>query len=127
MTRSNKHTHTQSKTKKIVLIAIAAVLVVIAGGYTYRSTYYQDRFLPNTSIDDIDISNKTVAEANDLLHDRYSKQAFTIKEGNTDWKTINLAQFGLQTDFTKELEDLKDEQTSGHGEWPMYLLQKIKN
>lgn len=110
MTRSNKHTHTQSKTKKIVLIAIAAVLVVIAGGYAYRSTYYQDRFLPNTSIDDIDISNKTVAEANDLLHDRYSKQSFTIKEGNTDWKTINLAQFGLQTDFTKELEDLKDEQ-----------------
>ena len=76
MTRSNKHTHTQSKTKKIVLIAIAAVLVVIAGGYAYRSTYYQDRFLPNTSIDDIDISNKTVAEANDLLHDRYSKQSF---------------------------------------------------
>ena len=80
MTRSNKHTHTQSKTKKIVLIAIAAVLVVIAGGYTYRSTYYQDRFLPNTSIDDIDISNKTVAEANDLLHDRSANSLLQSKK-----------------------------------------------
>ncbi|MDT2986757.1 L,D-transpeptidase family protein [Enterococcus casseliflavus] len=110
MTRSNKHTDAKNNTKKIVLIVVAALLVVIAGGYTYRSTYYANRFLPKTEIDGIDISNKTVAEANALLHDRYSQEAFTIKDGDSEWKTVNLAQFGLQTDFTDELQSLKDEQ-----------------
>ncbi|MFR3287704.1 MAG: hypothetical protein ACLTQU_10655, partial [Enterococcus casseliflavus] len=110
MTRSNKHTDAKNNTKKIVLIVVAALLVVIAGGYIYRSTYYANRFLPKTEIDGIDISNKTVAEANALLHDRYSQEAITIKDGDSEWKTVNLAQFGLQTDFTDELQSLKDEQ-----------------
>lgn len=110
MTRSNKHSNTNSKTKKIILIVLAALLVVIAGGYTYRSTYYATRFLPNTKIDGVDMSNKTVAEANTLLHDRYSQEDFTIKDGDSEWKTVNLAQFGLQTDFTDELQSMKDDQ-----------------
>ncbi|OTE89002.1 hypothetical protein B1K96_32515, partial [Escherichia coli] len=73
-------------------------------------TYYANRFLPKTEIDGIDISNKTVVEANALLHDRYSQEDFTIKDGDSEWKTVNLAQFGLQTDFTDELQSLKDEQ-----------------
>lgn len=108
MTRSNKHQ--KNHKTRIALVVSAILLFVIAGGYTYRSTYYTNHFLPNTIINDIDVSNKTVAEANELFNAHYAKQEFSITENNSDWKTLNLAEFGLQTDFTDELNKAKDEQ-----------------
>lgn len=123
MTRSHKHK--KSKTTKVVAIVLAVLFVLVAGGYTYRSTYYSDHFLPNTKIDKIDISNKTVAEANELLHEQYASQEFTIAEKNSEWKKINLAQFGLQTDFTKELKALKEDQNQWS--WGMAYVSAAEN
>ncbi|MFZ2863028.1 MAG: hypothetical protein WAZ39_09720, partial [Trichococcus flocculiformis] len=48
--------------KKPIIIGATAVLL-IAAGYFGAGSYYKDKFLPNTMLDGIDISNDTVAQA----------------------------------------------------------------
>ena len=48
--------------KKPIIIGATAILLVVAG-YFGAGSYYEDKFLPNTMLDGIDISNDTVAQA----------------------------------------------------------------
>ncbi len=46
MTRNEKR-NSRSRTR-IGVIVVLGLLVVLVGGYTIRSTYYAQRFLPNS-------------------------------------------------------------------------------
>lgn len=109
MSLSKKRSMT-STTQKVIIGVLVGILVVVAG-YSYRSTYYVDRFLPKTYVEDINVSELTVEEANKKLHDHYASQEFTLKENDQEWKKINKHEFGLNTDFTSELEKIKADQS----------------
>ncbi|MFZ2370437.1 MAG: hypothetical protein WAW01_07360, partial [Trichococcus flocculiformis] len=49
--------------KKKPIIIGAATILLVAAGYFGAGSYYEDKFLPNTMLDGIDISNDTVAQA----------------------------------------------------------------
>jgi lipoprotein-anchoring transpeptidase ErfK/SrfK len=109
MSLSGKRSMT-STTQKVIIGVLVGILVIVAG-YSYRSTYYVDRFLPKTYVEDINVSELTVEEANKKLHDRYAAQEFTLKENDQEWKTINKHEFGLNTDFTSDLEKMQNDQS----------------
>ena len=70
MSLSKKRSMT-STTQKVIIGVLVGILVVVAG-YSYRSTYYVDRFLPKTYVEDINVSELTVEEANKKLDNHYA-------------------------------------------------------
>lgn len=117
MSRANKRSKKANNKGKYFLIGGLVALVALTGAYAYRSSYYATHYLPNTYVEGMDISNLTVTEVDQLLHDRYTSEEFTLTIDANEWKTLNKADFGLQTDFGKELEDLQEEQNNWS--WPI--------
>lgn len=109
MSRANKRSNNKGK---YFLIGGLAILAVLIGAYAYRSTYYATRYLPNTSVEGITVSNLTTEEAEQKIHDRYASEEFVLTIDNKEWKKLNKADFGLQTDFSEELKNLQAEQNN---------------
>ena len=106
-------TNTRKKKKQTshkFLWALLVIVVLLIAGYTYRSTYYADHFLPNTQIEKTSVGQLTVAQADKKLQEQYSAATFTLTENNQDWKTINQLDLGLQTDFSADLAKVKKNQ-----------------
>lgn len=108
MTRTAKHKN--SKTVRYSVIAGIAVLLVLMSVYFFRSTYYTNHFLPNTKINETDVSNLSVEQANEKLQETYSKQTLAIKENGQVWKEIEKSDLGYKDDFTEELKPLLEKQ-----------------
>ncbi|KFN89483.1 ErfK/YbiS/YcfS/YnhG family protein [Tetragenococcus muriaticus PMC-11-5] len=87
------------KTVRFILIGLVVVLIAVIGGYTYRSMHYSSHFLPDTFINGTRVSDLTANQANELLHDRYDAQEFTVEQNGEEWKTFKKADLGLDTDF----------------------------
>lgn len=108
MSRASRHQ--KSGKKKYILIAALLVVVALTTGYGVNASNYSERFLPNTKINHTDISDLTVAEANKKLQDATAETNFTITDNGTEWKKISLADLGMKTDFSKELDNLLGDQ-----------------
>lgn len=122
MTRSQRHL---KHTKKII-IALAAALVVFGIGYAVRSNHYSSHFLPKTFINETDIGNLTVSQANDKLKKASAEQSFDIKDNGQVWKSIKKTDFGLKSDFDGELKKLMKDQN--HWSWGMaYVFASDKS
>ncbi len=109
MSRVDRHSKFNKKGQIAVISALVVLLLALAG-YSYRSTYYANRFLPQTFVEGMNVSDLTLAEANKKLHNRYASQEFTLTENSQEWKKINKADFGLQTDFADELQGIQKKQ-----------------
>lgn len=102
MTRSSRHkSHT-----KVILWVVLGLFVALFAGYSIRGNHYADRFLPNTKINDINISNLSVAEANKKLKGNADQQEFSITDNGKPWKTVKKTELGLKTDYTDELQKI---------------------
>ncbi|MGM0126195.1 hypothetical protein IGI37_003624 [Enterococcus sp. AZ194] len=110
MTRGNTRAQRQSKVAKIIILITLGIIVLLAGGYTYRSIYYTKHFLPKTEVNSVDVSNLTIDEAKKQLQEKYSSETFKITEEGTTWKEIKKTDLGVSLDFTKELEKLRQKQ-----------------
>ena len=108
MSRTSRHK--KSGKKKYVLIAILVVLAALTTGYGVNASNYSDRFLPNTKINHTDISDLTVAEANEKLKAATDDTKFTITDNGQEWKSISLSDLGMKTDFSGELKNLLADQ-----------------
>lgn len=111
MTRGGARTKKQGKIKKISLIVALGILVLLVSGYTYRSIYYTSHFLPKTEVNSVDVSNLTIDEAKTALKEKYASETFTINEDGQLWKEIKKSDLGVNLDFTKELENLRQKQS----------------
>ncbi|AYW46002.1 L,D-transpeptidase family protein [Tetragenococcus koreensis] len=112
------------KTTRNILIGLVVILIVALGGYAYRSAHYSDHFLPDTYINGTKVSNLTADQANDLLHERYEAQEFTIEQDGQEWKSLKKADLGLSTDFSDELESMINQQNNWG--WGLSFLSSAK-
>ena len=108
MTRSSH----RKKSIHIGLLSALGVILVLISFYTYRSTYYANRFLPKTEINSINVGNLTVAQANTKLQDTYSNEKISIKENGTTWKEIAKSELGYKDDFSSDLTPILQSQNA---------------
>ncbi len=123
MSRLDKRSKMKKSTRTI-LIGLLVVLIVAIGGYAYRSMHYSDHFLPDTFINGTKVSNLTAQQANDVLHERYDAQEFTIEQDGKEWKTLKKVDLGLETDFSDELESMINKQNNW--QWGLSSLSTNK-
>ena len=102
----------RKKSKNIGLLSAIGVILVLISFYTYRSTYYANRFLPKTEINSINVGNLTVAQANTKLQDTYSNEKISIKENGTTWKEIAKSELGYKDDFSSDLTPILQSQNA---------------
>ena len=106
MTRSSQH----KKKIHIGILSALGVLLILVSFYTFRSTYYTSHFLPHTEINEIDVSNMTVDQANKKLKDTYSNTTLAIEENGKVWQEIAKSELGYRDDFSDDLSKLLSKQ-----------------
>ena len=107
--------------KKPIIIGATAV-VLIAAGYFGAGSYYENKFLPNTMLDGIDISNDTVAQAKEETTAAMPHAQIQIVEKGETIHAFTPADLGVSIDNTEKLETMKAEQSGWN--WPILLFQE---
>lgn len=108
--------------KKKPIIIGAAAFLLIAAGYFGAGSYYEDKFLPNTMLDGIDISNDTVAQAKKETTAAIAQAQIEIVENGETILAFTPADLGVSIDNTEKLETMKAEQNGW--DWPILLFQE---
>ncbi len=109
----------EKKERRIKILAAAGAAVLLLGGigfgaYIHVARKYETVFFPNTVINEIDVSGKTVEEVKEEISSGIETYQLTIrtrdgKEGVIDGKDIN-----LRSEFDGSLETyLEDQDTMG--------------
>ena len=107
--------------KKPIIIGATAV-VLIAAGYFGAGSYYENKFLPNTMLDGIDISNDTVAQAKEETTAAIAQAQIQIVENGETIHAFTPADLGVSIDNTEKLETMKAEQSGWN--LPILLFQE---
>ncbi|WP_317636242.1 L,D-transpeptidase family protein [Xylocopilactobacillus apicola] len=91
------------------LISIFGIIIV-STFYLLYSLNFQNNFMPNTQAFGVDISNKDVNEAADLLHSKLDNMEFKIYEDSSVVYTITSKEIDLKKDYHPFLKDLMKRQ-----------------
>ena len=125
--RSRKRTDAPEGKKKAGRIALAAVigtavLAAAGAGYYFLETgKYKTAFFPNTTINGINASGKTVEEVKSLIEAGLSGYTLTVQARDGASGTIGTEEIGLHSEFDGSLEKLLEEQEPG--QWIRYLKE----
>lgn len=111
MTMNEKQPRSRKKKPfpvKAVAIA-AAVLVVCAGSgigyYVYQAQQYNHVFFPNTVINGMDVSKKTVGQVKEMIASGIQGYSLVLKERGGDTEEIFGAEIDLKSEFDGSLEN----------------------
>nr|WP_319216099.1 L,D-transpeptidase family protein [uncultured Trichococcus sp.] len=107
--------------KKKPIIIGAATILLVAAGYFGAGSYYEDKFLPNTMLDGIDISNDTVAQAKAETTAAIAQAQVEIVENGETILAFTPDDLGISIDNSEKLEAMKAEQNGW--DWPFLLFQ----
>lgn len=95
-------------------VIIAAAVILAAGGaagyYVSVAHTYQEAFLPNTHINGIDASKKTVEEVMAEIEEGLSGYELTVLERTGAGEVITKDEIGLHAEFDGSLEELLEAQ-----------------
>lgn len=101
------------KQTKTILIAVAsAIVVVLAGLYIYRGVHYQNRYLPQTKVENVDISKLTYAQAKAKLQHHLVATTYHLYEKKQQRATVTGKKLGLAQDSNDSLKQLLHKQNS---------------
>ncbi len=109
------------KRRKKLYITIPVVAAAVAAVYLGVSAYYMRHYLPNTVINGIDCSSKTVDELEVLIIGEVDEYELTLEERGGSAETIRGAEIGLQVVFDGTLNEILEEQKAFA--WPAALLE----
>lgn len=124
--KNNYKNDNSDKIRKILMVGVPVALLAIGlGTYGHKSTYYADRFLPNTEINNVDVSQMTVAEANEKLKKSHTENPFVIQVDDQDWRSVAPEDFGWSSDFTGALK--KEQEDQNNWSWGIRNLSSAKN
>ena len=101
-----------SRGKKIALIVIIAVAAALAAAYLITGFWFTKHYLPETTINGVDASLKTVEEVQQEIADRVNDYDITIKERGGGEEIVLGTDIGLVIEFDDTLDNLLDEQKS---------------
>lgn len=97
------------KIHKVLLIS-ATVMLALIFGYITRAHYYQTRFLPNTKINQVDVSGQTLSSAKASLTADDKKANYTLLDQKKTVTKFNLQQIGATYDQDKLVSQIKAKQ-----------------
>ncbi len=92
----------------ICLIVIALLAIIYVAGFVH----YRNHFLPNTTLNGIDVSGKTVDETEELIKDEVSEYVLTLVERNNVTETIKGEDISLAAEFNGEVKEILSKQNS---------------
>lgn len=106
-----KRTYSNGKNKKIkffkpFFISSIVGVLLLTGFYFIYSLNYQNHFLPNTEIYGIDISDKTVEQAAQILHLKLDQMNFKIIEKDQVLFSISSKELKLKKNYPELLNKL---------------------
>lgn len=102
----------EKKGNKFALGFVLVGIVVIVGAYTVKANTYRTKFFPNTVINGIDASEKTVEEVRQVMSDQIDNFESTIKSRDNNAEIIKGSDVGLAFVEDSSLEELLKEQNS---------------
>lgn len=92
----------------------AAVIILTAGAgcgvYFAQAGTYNDAFLPNTTINGIDVSKKTIDEVRAAIEEGLSGYELTVSERTGAGEVIKAEEIGLHSEFNGSLEEILNSQ-----------------
>lgn len=119
MQRRKNNIKKTKKTPFILLGAVVAALgVIYVGGAYHYST--SNTFMPNTSIDGVNVAGKNVTQAQKLVNEHIQNQTFNLTEKNKVLKTVKYADAGLTSTDNKAIAKVLDNQHAL--KWPLQLM-----
>lgn len=108
----------KKKLKISLMLLTILVLIYILGGF-----YFKTHFFFKTSINDIDISLKTINEVKDIIYNRSSNSKIILKDNDIE-DEIELKDINLEYNGDKKIEEIKQKQTSF--KWILSLINSNK-
>ena len=114
--RSRKKGGAAAKRKKrpyaVIILAILLILIAgIGGGYYFSQVHlYREAFLPNTKINGIDASKKTVEEVKAAIEEELAGYELKVLGRNGYEEVIKKDEIGLHSEFDGSLEELMEAQ-----------------
>ena len=119
-----KSRHNKRSSKKKLLFPFAGLVILLAAGYVGGALYFQDKFLPNTTVNEMKIGSKSLDAANTSLTAQVNHEVFTFTDNGKTTQTINLSDLGKTIDFSNELKKLQTSQSSWS--WPAAFFTKTE-
>ncbi len=104
----------------VVLVTLFAAVVL---AYVIPAFYYSGHFLPNTSINGVDVSNMTTDQAKDLFAREVSGYTLTLKERNDVSEQIKGTDIDLQATFDSSYDDALSQQNAFT--WPICFFESV--
>lgn len=99
----------QEKTKKIIIFGLV-VLLLFVSFYSFKSIHYEERLLPKTKINSINVGGLTLEQANEKLNTELSEAPFIIQLDNALWKKIKRSEYGWSNNHLNDLNKIKEQQ-----------------
>ncbi|WP_394522890.1 L,D-transpeptidase family protein [Lacrimispora sp. JR3] len=90
--------------------AVAAAGLISALAYIQMSRAYEKVFFPNTTINEMDVSKKSVEEVKNMIASSIGGYKLTIQERGGDTEELKGSDIGLESEFDGTLEKLLAEQ-----------------
>lgn len=109
--------------KKIGLIAggvLAAVLIVVGASYGILSQQYKRVFFPNTQINGMEVSGKSIDEVKALISEGIEGYVLKIEARGDGSETLTGEEIDLHAEFNGSLEQILEAQNPYA--WPSYWL-----
>lgn len=129
--KSEKNKKEQKKQQKSfalpLIISISSVVIIVSlvlGGYFWGKNNYQDRFLPNTYINDENVSGKTLSEAiNSFETDKKLSDLVIVKRDNSK-VVITADKFDYKYNVKDQITELYNK--IDHSKWLKNYFDKSK-
>ncbi|MBK8731173.1 MAG: L,D-transpeptidase family protein [Tetrasphaera sp.] len=103
------------KSKRVLIAAPLAALIVLAGGAGAYASHYRDRALPGSEVAGVSVSGLTRAEVAAQIRDRAEKTRVTLRAGDTT-RTASLSDLGYRVN----VEATVDKVFGLHDQWTSY-------
>ncbi len=121
--RSRKNPESLEHAKRNRMVILAGVIVLAAGGaaYAWLAQQYRQVFFPNTVINGVDASGRTVEEVKQRLADGIRGYTLVLETRDGEEETIGGEQIDLHPEYDGSLEALLASQMPY--EWGLHLFQ----
>ena len=109
------------KSKKLPLIIVGVIILILAAVYIGGAVYFQNYFLPNTTVNHVDAGGRSWSEVEDELVSVMDTYELNITGRNEIKDTITSQDIDMQMDFGTSVKDAQEAQNEWA--WPVVLVK----